>query len=77
MKKSIILSSLLMAAALLSCQKWDAGVSEPDVAITVTPANPKVGDTVTAGNLHVTVLATDGLRVEQVLVRVDPEDVLA
>ncbi len=38
---------------------------------------PKVGDTVTAGNLHVTVLATDGLRVEQVLVRVDPEDVLA
>lgn len=36
---------------------------------------PTVGDTVTVGDLTVTVLATDGLRVEQVLVRVgsDPE----
>lgn len=47
MKKSIIFSSLLMAAAFISCQKWDSGVSEPDLAISVTPTNPKVGDTVT------------------------------
>lgn len=47
MKKNIILIFVLMAFASLSCQKWDAGVSEPKVDITVTPANPKVGDTVT------------------------------